>query len=153
MFKVGGVGCCRSGCSCGGHRLPWGSWLSAPSGKTARGQMVAQGSIRSLAPSSTLRQVHIGPEHRHGSRVVLRGEAGCDFPDLPPGDLIFVLEQQEHSVFKRLGCDLVCKKTVSGLLNCCMPRWNYKLASVNWFASTNWFCSAYTLVSAAAAYP
>lgn len=38
-------------------------------------------------------QVHIEPGHRHGSKVVFRGEAGSDSPDVLPGDLIFILEQ------------------------------------------------------------
>lgn len=40
-----------------------------------------------------LLQVHIEPGHRHGSKVVFRGEAGSDSPDVLPGDLIFILEQ------------------------------------------------------------
>jgi DnaJ family protein A protein 2 len=58
-------------------------------------------------------EVHVEPGHRHGSQVVFRGEAGSDSPDVPPGDLIFVLEQQKHSVFKRNGADLFHEKTVS----------------------------------------
>jgi len=38
-------------------------------------------------------QVHVEPGHRHGSKVVFRGEAGSDSPDVLPGDLIFILEQ------------------------------------------------------------
>ena len=38
-------------------------------------------------------QVHIEPGHRHGSKVLFRGEAGSDSPDVLPGDLIFILEQ------------------------------------------------------------
>ena len=45
---------------------------------------------RALAP---LPQVHVEPGHRHGSKVVFRGEAGSDSPDVLPGDLIFILEQ------------------------------------------------------------
>jgi hypothetical protein len=40
-----------------------------------------------------LPQVHIEPGHRHGSKVLFRGEAGADSPDVLPGDLIFILEQ------------------------------------------------------------
>lgn len=44
-------------------------------------------------PAPPALQVHIEPGHRHGSKVVFRGEAGSDSPDVLPGDLIFILEQ------------------------------------------------------------
>ena len=67
------------------------------------------------APASHIgiEQVHIEPGHRHGSKVVFRGEAGSDSPDVLPGDLIFILEQKEHGGFKRIGTDLFFEKSVS----------------------------------------
>lgn len=58
-------------------------------------------------------EVHVEPGHRHGSKVLFRGEAGADAPDVLPGDLIFVLEQKEHPTFKRIGSDLFYEKKVS----------------------------------------
>lgn len=46
-----------------------------------------------LSCAPPYQQVHIEPGHRHGSKVVFRGEAGSDSPDVLPGDLIFILEQ------------------------------------------------------------
>ena len=48
---------------------------------------------KGLAPEKKVFEVHIEPGHRHGSKVLFRGEAGADSPDVLPGDLIFILEQ------------------------------------------------------------
>ena len=40
-----------------------------------------------------------------GDRIVLRGEADQS-PDQEPGDLVFILSEQEHPVFERAGDDL-----------------------------------------------
>lgn len=50
-------------------------------------------SALATTPTSNHMQVHVEPGHRHGSKVVFRGEAGSDSPDVLPGDLIFILEQ------------------------------------------------------------
>lgn len=68
---------------------------------------------KGLAPEKKVFEVHIEPGHRHGSKVVFRGEAGSDSPDVLPGDLIFILEQKEHGGFKRIGTDLFFEKSVS----------------------------------------
>lgn len=67
---------------------------------------------RSLSTNCPPPQVHIEPGHRHGSKIVFRGEAGSDSPDVAPGDLIFILEQKEHAEFKRIGSDLFYERTV-----------------------------------------
>lgn len=54
-------------------------------------------------------QVHIEPGHRHGSKVVFRGEAGSDSPDVLPGDLIFILEQVRTL---GVGCWCLCCEVV-----------------------------------------
>ena len=41
----------------------------------------------------------------HGERIVLPGEAD-QTPDQEPGDVVFVLDEKEHDVFKRSGADL-----------------------------------------------
>eukprot|EP00887_Chlorella_sp_A99_P005312 scaffold1.g5312.t1 len=68
---------------------------------------------KGLAPNRKVFEVHIEPGHRHGSKIVFRGEAGSDSPDVAPGDLIFILEQKDHSEFKRIGSDLFFEKQVS----------------------------------------
>ncbi|KAI3433861.1 hypothetical protein D9Q98_003664 [Chlorella vulgaris] len=68
---------------------------------------------KGLAPEKKVFEVHIEPGHRHGSKVLFRGEAGSDSPDVLPGDLIFILEQKEHSGFKRIGTDLFFEKSIS----------------------------------------
>jgi hypothetical protein len=57
--------------------------------------------------------VHIDTGMKHGSKIVLRGEAGCSEPGLAPGDIILVVVQKEHDVFQRAGVDLVMEKTIS----------------------------------------
>lgn len=39
---------------------------------------------------------------KHGTKIVLRGEAGCSDPSVQPGDVVFVLDQKEHRFFKRI---------------------------------------------------
>lgn len=39
---------------------------------------------------------------KHGDKITLRGEAGCPEPSVAPGDVVFVLEQKEHRLFKRI---------------------------------------------------
>ncbi|GFR48537.1 hypothetical protein Agub_g10434 [Astrephomene gubernaculifera] len=58
-------------------------------------------------------EVHIDAGMKHGSRIVLRGEAGCSEPGLAPGDIILVIVQKEHDVFQRAGVDLVMERTIS----------------------------------------
>lgn len=58
-------------------------------------------------------QVHVEKGHKHGSKVVLRGEAGCNELNVQPGDVIVVLEQKEHEVFKRIGADLITTRHIS----------------------------------------
>ncbi|KXZ50899.1 hypothetical protein GPECTOR_14g147 [Gonium pectorale] len=58
-------------------------------------------------------EVHIEAGMKHGSRIVLRGEAGCSEPGLAPGDIILVVVQKEHDVFQRAGVDLVMEKHIS----------------------------------------
>ncbi len=68
---------------------------------------------RGLVPEKKVFDVHIEPGHKHGSKIVLRGEAGCPDPMVAPGDIIFVLEQKPHATFKRIGADLVMERSIS----------------------------------------
>ena len=68
---------------------------------------------RGLVPEKKVFEVHVEPGHRHGSKIVLRGEAGCPDPSVLPGDVVFVLEQKPHAQFKRIGTDLVMDRHIS----------------------------------------
>jgi DnaJ family protein A protein 2 len=49
---------------------------------------------------------------RNGSKIVLRGEAGCSEPGLQPGDVILLVNERKHERFQRVGIDLVHRKTI-----------------------------------------
>jgi len=50
---------------------------------------------------------------KHGSKVVLRGEAGCSEPGLQPGDVVLVVQQKDHDTFKRVNADLIYEKKLT----------------------------------------
>ncbi|XP_067943668.1 dnaJ homolog subfamily A member 1-like [Watersipora subatra] len=50
-------------------------------------------------------EVHIDPGMKDEQQITFSGE-GDQGPDLEPGDVIFVLDEQEHPVFKRARSDL-----------------------------------------------
>ena len=49
---------------------------------------------------------------RDGQKITFHGEAGYSDPNIPPGNVIFVIEAKEHQVFKRIGIDLVMEKKI-----------------------------------------
>lgn len=51
-------------------------------------------------------QVHIEPGMKNGQRITFRGE-GDQAPNTVPGDVVFVVEEKPHKLFKRSGDDLV----------------------------------------------
>lgn len=53
-------------------------------------------------------EVHVEKGMRDGQKIVFSGEGDQD-PDLQPGDIVIVLEEQEHSVFKRSKNDLIMR--------------------------------------------
>ena len=71
---------------------------------------------KGIKPDKKIFEVHVEPGMRTGSKIMFRGEAGSDSPDILPGDLVFVLEQKEHAEFKRIGTDLFLEKSV-GLMD------------------------------------
>lgn len=66
-----------------------------------------------LVPDKKIFEVHVERGARSNSKVVFRGEAGTDSPDVLPGDLVFLLEQKPHDTFKRIANDLFMEKSVS----------------------------------------
>lgn len=55
-------------------------------------------------------EVHIEKGMKHGSKVVFRGEGGGAEAGVEPGDVVFVVQQKQHSLFKRDGNDLFFEK-------------------------------------------
>ena len=47
-----------------------------------------------------------------GQKITFSGE-GDQEPGLEPGDIIIVLDEKEHSLFKRNGIDLIMKMQIS----------------------------------------
>ncbi|GBP59469.1 DnaJ homolog subfamily A member 1 [Eumeta japonica] len=56
-------------------------------------------------------EVHVDKGMMDGQKIVFSGE-GDQEPDLEPGDLIIILQEKEHDVFKRSGNDLVIRLTI-----------------------------------------
>ena len=61
-------------------------------------------------------EVHVEKGHKHGSKVVFRGEAGRQDAEMEPGDVIFVLEAKQHKTFRRIASDLIIER-VCHILN------------------------------------
>lgn len=57
-------------------------------------------------------EVYVERGMKHGQKLVFRGEAD-ESPGVEAGDVIFVLQQQDHDQFIRKGPDLVMEKTIS----------------------------------------
>lgn len=53
-------------------------------------------------------EVHIEKGMRDGQKIVFSGE-GDQEPDLQPGDIVIVLEENEHAIFKRSKQDLIMR--------------------------------------------
>jgi len=49
---------------------------------------------------------------KNGQKVVFRGMAD-EKPNMEPGDINFIVQEKEHSLFKRKGADLLITKTLS----------------------------------------
>ncbi|KAK2740116.1 hypothetical protein FQN57_006231 [Myotisia sp. PD_48] len=57
-------------------------------------------------------EIYIPPGSKKGDKIVLEGE-GDEEPDVIPGDIVFVLHENDHPVFTRHGADLTAKITIS----------------------------------------
>jgi len=56
--------------------------------------------------------VYVDKGMKHGTKITFAGE-GDQIPDILPGDVIIVLQQEKHSVFTRQGNDLLIEKKIS----------------------------------------
>lgn len=61
---------------------------------------------KKVAQKTKVLEVHIERGMKNGQRITFRGE-GDSGPNTLPGDVIFVIEEQEHARFKRNGNDLI----------------------------------------------
>ncbi|KAI9801555.1 MAG: hypothetical protein M1825_003234 [Sarcosagium campestre] len=50
-------------------------------------------------------EIYIPRGAKHGEKIVLEGEAD-QAPDVTPGDVVFILNEADHEVFRRAGADL-----------------------------------------------
>ncbi len=57
-------------------------------------------------------EVFVTKGMKHGDRIPFRGEAD-EAPNTIPGDVLVVLQQKEHDVFKRDGNNLFMKKQIT----------------------------------------
>jgi len=64
---------------------------------------------RKIIDEKKILQVYIEKGMKHGQKIVFHGEADQNV-DLIPGDVLIVLQQKEHSIFRREGDDLHIEK-------------------------------------------
>mmetsp|Transcript_6837 Transcript_6837/g.9951 ORF Transcript_6837/g.9951 Transcript_6837/m.9951 type:complete len:414 (+) Transcript_6837:33-1274(+) len=57
-------------------------------------------------------EVHIEPGMKHNTKITFRGMAD-EKPNMEPGDVVFVVQEKEHELFKRKGADLLVTKTLT----------------------------------------
>lgn len=56
-------------------------------------------------------EVHVDKGMVDGQKIIFNGE-GDQEPELEPGDIIIVLDEKEHPVFKRAGNDLIINQQI-----------------------------------------
>merc|ERR1711988_267911 len=71
-----------------------------------------QGYMYSLKRTSEILEVNVPKGAKDGHKVVFHNKAD-EIPDGEAGDVIFVLKEKEHDVYKRHGADLYIKKKIS----------------------------------------
>jgi DnaJ homolog subfamily A member 2 len=57
-------------------------------------------------------EVEVDKGAPHGEKYLFHGESD-EYPDCEPGDVIIVVDEQPHKVFKRKGADLLMEKEIS----------------------------------------
>lgn len=66
---------------------------------------------KKISRENKVLDVHIDKGMKHGQKITFHGE-GDQTPDIPPGDIIIILQQKPHEVFTRSGNDLTCTHSV-----------------------------------------
>merc|ERR1712159_954434 len=75
-------------------------------------QCEGQGFSYTLKRTSEILEVNVPKGAKDGHKVVFHNKAD-EIPDGDAGDVIFILKEKEHDVFKRHGADLYIKKKIS----------------------------------------
>jgi len=57
-------------------------------------------------------EVHVDKGMKNNQKITFR-EMGDEVPNMDPGDINFIVQEKEHSLFKRKGADLLIVKTLS----------------------------------------
>lgn len=68
---------------------------------------------RRVVPERKVLEVNVDRGAPDGHKVVFEGESDQD-PDMPAGDIVFVVSEKEHPLFKRRGHDLVLEMVRQG---------------------------------------
>ncbi|XP_071787964.1 dnaJ homolog subfamily A member 1-like [Asterias amurensis] len=66
---------------------------------------------KKIIKNSKILEVHIDKGMKDGQKITFSGE-GDQEPGLEPGDMIIVLEEKPHKLFKRKGTDLIINKKI-----------------------------------------
>jgi len=67
---------------------------------------------KKVVPERKVLEVHIDKGMEDDQRVVFNGEADQQ-PGLPPGDVVIVLDEKDHPIFKRRGQDLLMEMEIT----------------------------------------
>jgi DnaJ family protein A protein 2 len=59
-----------------------------------------------------VQEVHVEKGMRHGQKITISGEAD-EAPGTIPGDVVFVIQEKPHDLFKRKSADLLIEKTIT----------------------------------------
>ena len=67
---------------------------------------------KKVKQDKSMLEVNIEKGMKNDDKIVFRGQAD-EAPGVEPGDLVFMVREGEHPVFKRQGCDLIMKKSIT----------------------------------------
>lgn len=67
---------------------------------------------KKVVPERKVLEVHIDKGMEDGQRITFNGESDQQ-PGLPPGDIVIVIDEKEHPVFKRRGADLLMEMEIT----------------------------------------
>lgn len=76
------------------------------------GECGASGFKCSMKKERKVLEVNVDRGAKHGSKIRFAGAAD-EQPQCEPGDVVFVIQEKEHSVFKRKGADLLVIKQIA----------------------------------------
>jgi DnaJ family protein A protein 2 len=76
------------------------------------GECSGQGTKAESKNERKIVEVHVEKGMTNGQKITFRG-LGDEVPKMEPGDIHFVVQEKEHSLFKRKGSDLLVTKEVS----------------------------------------